>query len=86
MYLSSDEVVAAGKTKNGTLEALAVRNVSTGAFYSHNLVMPIVLTSLLALIGLMSLSIGLGYVILPIAAYVGWRIWTVMQAKTAVTQ
>ncbi len=81
-----DEIVAAGKLKNGTLEALAVRNISTGALYTHSLVMPIVLTSLLALLGLMSLSIGLGYVILPIAGFFGWRIWLVMQAKTAVTQ
>ena len=40
--------------------------------------------SLLAVLGLMSLGIGLGYIILPIAAFVFFRIYTVSQAAAAV--
>lgn len=79
-----DEVVAAGSIKNGTLHAIALRNASTGASYSPPLTMAIVLGSLLALLGLMSLGIGLGYIILPIAAFVFFRIYTVSQAAAAV--
>ena len=79
-----DEVVAAGTMKNGTLHAVAMRNASTGAHYSPPLAMAIVLASTLALIGLMSLGIGLGYIVLPIAAFVFYRIYTVSQAAAAV--
>jgi|JI10StandDraft_1071094.scaffolds.fasta_scaffold57299_6 hypothetical protein len=79
-----DEVVAAGSIKNGTLHAIALRNASTGANYSPPLTMAIVLASLLAVLGLMSLGIGLGYIILPIAAFVFFRIYTVSQAAAAV--
>lgn len=79
-----DEVVAAGEMKNGTLQAMAVRNATTGATYGPPLIYPIILTSALALIGLMSISIGLGYVVLAVAAFVGFRIMKVSAAKTAV--
>ncbi len=79
-----DDIVAAGEMKNGTLQAMAVRNATTGATYGPPLIYPIVLTSALALIGLMSLNIGLGYVVLAIAAFVGFRIMRVSAAKTAV--
>lgn len=81
-----DEIVAAGEMKNGTLQAMAVRNVSTGATYGPPLTAAIILTAMLALIGLMSLSmpLGFGYIILAIAAFVGFRIMKVSSAKTAV--
>lgn len=79
-----DEVIAAGPMKNGTLEALAVRNISTGAFYGHDLVFPTILTVALALLGLMSLSMGIGYIILAIAGWVAWRLWIVRSAAQAV--
>ena len=79
-----DEVIAAGPMKNGTLEALAVRNISTGAVYGHDLVFPAILTVALALLGLMSLSMGIGYIILAIAAWVAWRLWIVRTAAQAV--
>jgi hypothetical protein len=45
-----------------------------------------ILTGVLALIGLMAigLPLGLGYIILAAAAFVGFRIYKVSQAKAAV--
>ncbi len=81
-----DEIVAAGDMTNGTLQAIALRNVSTGATYGPPLMAPMILTGVLALIGLMAigLPLGLGYIILAIAAFVGFRIYKVSAAKTAV--
>ncbi|HOY77479.1 MAG TPA: hypothetical protein PLN33_06710 [Hyphomonadaceae bacterium] len=81
-----DEVVAAGDLKNGTLDAIALRNMTTGASYGPPLVAPMILTGVLALIGLMAigLPLGLGYIILAAAAFVGFRIYKVSQAKAAV--
>lgn len=79
-----DVVVAAGGMKNGTLDALAVRNLTTGAVYAHGLVGPVILTVLLVLVGLASLGVYVGYIGLAIAAFVGWRIWNVYQATAAV--
>ncbi|KAK0339821.1 hypothetical protein LTR94_033040, partial [Friedmanniomyces endolithicus] len=79
-----DVVAAAGALKNGTLEALAVRNITTGAVYAHNLIMPAVLTGLLGLISLMTVGIFVGYLGLAATAFVGWRIWQAHQASTAV--
>jgi hypothetical protein len=81
-----DEVVAAGDNKNGTLQAIALRNVTTGATYGPPLVGPMILTGVLAFIGLMSigLPLGLGYIILAIAGFIGFRISKVSAAKTAV--
>lgn len=80
-----DEVVAAGAMKNGTLQAVALRNASTGATYGPPLAMPIILASLLALVGVMSISLplGLGYIILAIAAFVFFRIYGISQAVAA---
>lgn len=81
-----DEVVAAGDLNNGTLQAIALRNATTDATYGPPLMAPIVLTGALALIGLMGigLPLGLGYIVLAIAAFVGFRIYKVSQAKAAV--
>ncbi len=81
-----DEIVAAGDMNNGTLQAIALRNVSTGATYGPPLMAPIILTAVLALIGLMGigLPLGLGYIILAIAAFVGFRLMKVSAAKAAV--
>lgn len=81
-----DEIVAAGDMTNGTLQAIALRNASTGATYGPPLIAPIALTAVLGLVGLMSISLplGLGYIILAIAAFIGFRIMKVSAAKTAV--
>lgn len=81
-----DEIVAAGDMKNGTLDAIALRNVSTGATYGPPLAAPMALTGVMGLIGLMAigLPLGLGYIILAIAAFIGFRIYQVSAAKTAV--
>jgi len=81
-----DEVVAAGRTKNGTLEALALRNVSTGAVYAPSLTLAYALTGLLTLIGLFTLGgpVPLGFVILPVSGYVWYKNWLAKKARDAV--
>lgn len=81
-----DEVVAAGDLNNGTLQAVALRNVTTGATYGPPLMAPMILVGVMALIGLMAigLPLGLGYIILGVAAFVGFKVYKVSQAKAAV--
>lgn len=81
-----DEVVAAGDLNNGTLQAVALRNVTTGATYGPSLIAPMILVGVMALIGLMAigLPLGLGYIILAVAAFVGFKVYKVSQAKAAV--
>jgi hypothetical protein len=80
-----DEVVAAGGMKNGTLEAIALRNVTTGATYGPPIVPPAILIGIMGLIGLSTLGLlGLGYLILAIAAFAGWKLWQAAQANAAV--
>ncbi len=77
-----DEVIAAGSMKNGTLDALALRNVSTGASYLHGLIVPVILVGALLMISLSIMPFGI--IFLLIAVPFAWRIWTVWQAAKAV--
>jgi hypothetical protein len=56
-----DFIAAAGTEKNGTFQAVAVRNLTTGALYAPPTVMAMVLAALLILIGIPLIAfLGLG--------------------------
>lgn len=78
-----DQVAAAGTIKNGTLEALAVRNITTGASYYPGTMSVIVLSALLILLGLPLIAF-LGFGLL----FIGLGVWFLMRAfrvRNAVT-
>lgn len=60
--------------------------MTTGATYGPPLMAPMILVGVMALIGLMAISLplGPGYIILGIAAFVGFKVYKVSQAKAAV--
>ncbi len=75
-----DQLVAAGKEKQGTLEALAVKNLTTGALHHNPYQMPLIggIVGLVISIPLMFMLIGIPLV--PIAA---WIIYRSLQIKNA---
>jgi hypothetical protein len=76
-----DRLVAAGKEKQGTLEALAVKNVTTGAIHHNPYQMPLIggIVALVISIPLMFMLIGI-----PLAAIAAWVIYRSLQIKNAV--
>lgn len=77
-----DEVVAAGSTKNGTLQAVAMRNVSTGASYFPPTTMPLVLGALLIVIGIPLIPLlGIG---LFFGGFGAWVIYKCLNVRKAV--
>lgn len=79
-----DEVSAAGSTKNGTLEALAIRNVTTGASYHPPTTMPMVLSGLLILMGIPMIPLlGIGLFFIGVGAWVLYKCLNVMKAVKA---
>lgn len=78
-----DYVAAAGGEKAGTLEALAVRNLTTGAFYAPGTVVPMVLSIILILLGIPLIAF-LGFGLL----FVGGGVWVlvrVLKVRRAIT-
>jgi len=76
-----DHLVASGKEKQGTLEALAVKNLTTGALHHNPYQMPLIggIVALVISIPLMFMLIGI-----PLAAIAAWVIYRSIQIKNAV--
>lgn len=77
-----DRVAAAGVSKNGTMEALALRNVTTGSVYHAPTTTGFILSALLIVIGIPLIAfLGLGLVFIGAG---GWFIWKALQVRKAV--
>lgn len=76
-----DEATAVGTDKGGVLRAVVVRNDRTGVVYSHNPIMLIVLGGILALLGLATLAIVIGFIVAPLGLYV---VYKGLQTKRAI--
>lgn len=79
-----DRVAAAGGSKAGTLHAEAVRNLNTGATYAPPTVLPLVLGLVLAVMSVPLMIVLVGFLFLPIALYVLYRVWVVRSAISSV--
>lgn len=76
-----DTVAAAGSVKNGTLEAIAIRNLSTGASYHPPTVVAMVLAAVLILIGIPLIAVlGLG---LLFVGYGGFVLYKAIRVRKA---
>jgi hypothetical protein len=79
-----DRVAVVGTDKNGTLEAVALRNLTTGAGYYMPTVMPMVLAAVLVVIGLPLIPfLGIG---LLFVGFGGWILYKGYSAHTAINQ
>ncbi len=79
-----DKVAAAGAMKNGTLEATALRNLSTGASYHPGTLWVIALSAVLILLGIPMISfLGIGLFFIGFGAWMIWKAWNVRQAIQA---
>lgn len=76
-----DHVAVAGPLKNGTLEALALRNLTTGAAYHAPTTMVIILAAVLILIGIPLIAIvGIGLFFVGMGVFVLLRAFKVRKA------
>lgn len=76
-----DEIAAAGTEKNGTLEALAVRNLTTGSFYYPGTMSVMILSGLLILLGLPLIAfLGFGLLFIGIGAFMIMKALRIRQA------
>ena len=79
-----DKVAAAGSMKNGTLEATALRNLSTGASYQPATLWVMVLAGLLILLGVPMISfLGIGLIFIGFGVFFILKAWSVRQAIQA---
>ncbi|MBI1366657.1 MAG: hypothetical protein GC153_11970 [Alphaproteobacteria bacterium] len=77
-----DEVAAAGASKNGTLDALAMRNVTTGASYFPPTLTPMILGGVLVVIGIPLIPLlGIG---LFFAGFGGWALFKAYNVRKAI--
>jgi hypothetical protein len=80
-FTDGDSVSAAGTMKNGTLQALTLRNHTTGATYHAPYVFPAILAAVLVLLGLPMIGfIGIGLSFIGFGGYVLWKVWNPYQA------
>lgn len=76
-----DRVAAAGVEKNGTLEALAVRNLTTNSVYCAPTTMTLILSAVLIIVGIPLIAfLGLGLVFIGLGAWVIWKALRVRKA------
>lgn len=81
-----DVVAASGPDKGGELEALALRNMTTGVIYAPATVMPIILSILLIVLGVPLIAfIGFGLIFIGFGVFVLLRVLRVRKA-TAMLQ
>jgi hypothetical protein len=76
-----DKVVVAGTSKQGTLEALALRNLTTGAIHHNPYKFPLYGGIFALVLSIPMLFVLIGFLLAPIA---GWVIWRGLQIKNAV--
>jgi hypothetical protein len=76
-----DRLIAAGDEKQGTLEALAVKNLTTGAIHHNPYHFPLYGGIAALVISIPMIFILIGVLTAPIA---GWLIWRGLRIKNAV--
>ena len=76
-----DQVVVAGNPKQGTLEALALRNLTTGAIHHNPYKFPLYGGGAALICSLPLIFVLVGLLMAPIAA---WVVWRALQIKNAV--
>lgn len=77
-----DRVAAAGSEKDGTLDALAVRNLTTNSFYYAPTTTGLILAGLLIVIGIPLVALmGIGLLFIGLGA---WFIWKALRVRKAV--
>jgi len=78
----ADRLIAAGTEKQGTLEALAIKNVTTGAIHHNPYQLPLYGGIAALVLSIPMIFILIGLLTAPIAA---WVVWRSLQIKNAVT-
>ncbi len=79
-----DKVGGAGKLKNGTLEAVALRNFTTGASYHPATLWVMVMAAILVVIGFPLIPIlFIGLFFIGFGVWFFWKAWNVRQAIQA---
>lgn len=76
-----DRVVVAGDAKQGTLEALALRNLTTGAIHHNPYRFPLYGGIVALIFSIPMIFVLVGLLLAPIA---GWVIWRGLKIKNAV--
>jgi hypothetical protein len=77
-----DRVAAAGSEKDGTLDALAVRNLTTNSLYYAPTTTGLILAGLLIVIGIPLIAfLGIGLLFVGVG---GWFIWKALRVRKAV--
>jgi hypothetical protein len=77
-----DHLIAAGNEKQGTLEALAVKNLTTGAVHHNPYQFPLYGGIAVLVLSIPMIFVLVGLLLAPIAA---WVVWRALQIKNAVT-
>jgi hypothetical protein len=80
-----DQLIACGTEKQGTLEALAVKNVTTGAIHHNPYSGPLILGIVGMVIAIPLAFLLIGIPLVAIAAYVIWRANTIRKAVLMVS-
>lgn len=78
---ANENATAAGYARNGIFDALAVRNESTGLVYGHSGMALMVAGVILGLLGFFTLSVLIGWVILPMGAWLGLKGYRQREAR-----
>jgi hypothetical protein len=77
----NDQVAAAGPLKNGTLEALALRNLTTGAVYHPPTTMVLILSAILIVAGIPLIAfLGIGLFFVGMGVYMVLRALKIRKA------
>lgn len=77
-----DQIAAAGNDKGGTLEAVALRNVTTGVIYHPPTTVVIILAAALVVLGIPLIAfLGFGLLFIGVGA---WAIHRALQVRKAV--
>jgi len=82
-----DLVAAAGTDSGGTLYALALRNLTTGAVYCPGTTLPIILAIVVIVIGIPLIALlGLGLFFVGMGAWILWRCLRTRKAGQMIMQ
>lgn len=76
-----DQVVIAGNEKQGTVEGLALRNLTTGAIHHNPYQMPLIAG---IAVGVISIPLCFLLIGIPMVAISAWVVWRAKQVQTAV--
>ncbi len=82
-----DQVAAAGSDKGGTLYALALRNLTTGAFYCPSTTLPMVGAIAVIICGIPLIALlGIGLFFVGMGSWLLWRCLKIRKAAAMLQQ